>query len=334
MEKISVHSTDSHADSHPPSTSEGKSRLQKIIQSISAENDIEYKESSNKKTDSSAENISVHSTHSHADSHLSSISDGETKLEENVRSSSTEMNDETKDSSNKKTDIPTKIISAHSTDSNAGSHLSSSSDEEKEFEENLPLGITENVVETRNSFKDKIDSSVENISVSSTPSNADSHLSSSSDEKLGVEKNGPTGTVEDNVQIVDTSDSKTYAEAVKDSSSSTKSSSDDQVSSDSKENLNEVNKDTNDTSDINGEADETVESLIEGISDGINKVARQLSKGLSYDKSSTESLKEFEEFERKSVKSGSSLESDITAKLAEPGLIPPPDAIENWYVVW
>ena len=335
VEKISVHSTDSHTDSHPPSPSEGKSRLQKIIQSISTENDIENKESFNKKTDSSVENISVHSTDINANGHVSSSSDGESRLKENGPFGSTEKNAASSDTSNKKTNSSVENISIHSTDSHKNSHLTSSSEEEKRIEEIVPSNGAENKVVIKNSSNDKIDSSVENISTSSTHSHAGSQLSSSSDEKPTAEENFPTSTVENNVKIVDAADSKTDGETeLKDASSSIESSSDNQVSSDSKENLNEVNPDTNDRSDINGQADETIESLIEGISDGINKVARQLSKGLSYDKSSTESLKEFEEFERKSVKSGSSLESDITAKLAEPGLIPPPDAIENWYVVW
>ena len=68
----------------------------------------------------------------------------------------------------------------------------------------------------------------------------------------------------------------------------------------------------------------TVESLIDDLSDGINKVARQLSQGLSFDADAKESL------DSQSRKSGSSLDSDMTNKLAQPNLVPP-DVIANWY---
>ena len=75
---------------------------------------------------------------------------------------------------------------------------------------------------------------------------------------------------------------------------------------------------------IDGPDVTAIENLIDDISNGINKVANQLSTGLSFDKDSKESL------DSHSHKSVSSLESDMTAKLAQPSLVPP-DVISNWY---
>ena len=76
---------------------------------------------------------------------------------------------------------------------------------------------------------------------------------------------------------------------------------------------------------IDGPDVTAIESLIDDISNGINKVANQLSHGLSFDKDSKE-----ESVDNHSQKSVSSLESDMTAKLAQPSLVPP-DIISNWY---
>ena len=66
-----------------------------------------------------------------------------------------------------------------------------------------------------------------------------------------------------------------------------------------------------------------IKDLVQEISNGIHKVAAELSKGLSLSKDTSEDKNSI------SSKSDSSLSSDMTAKLAQADLIPP-DVITNW----
>ena len=62
--------------------------------------------------------------------------------------------------------------------------------------------------------------------------------------------------------------------------------------------------------------------MIDDIKDGINKVANQLSQGMSFEEDNENKV------ESPSERSLSSLESDMAAKLAQPDLVPP-DVISN-----
>ena len=93
---------------------------------------------------------------------------------------------------------------------------------------------------------------------------------------------------------------------------------------------------SNSTKEINSPPDaQTNQAVIEGpdvtaiesFVDGINNVARQLSQGLSFDDDTKEEL------DGQSHKSDSSLDSNMTAKLAQPNLVPP-DVIANWYNIY
>ena len=64
-----------------------------------------------------------------------------------------------------------------------------------------------------------------------------------------------------------------------------------------------------------------IEYMIDDIKDGINKVAHQLSQGMSFEEEKTKG----DSSDSQSEKSLSSLESDMAAKLAQPGLVPPDD---------
>ena len=64
--------------------------------------------------------------------------------------------------------------------------------------------------------------------------------------------------------------------------------------------------------------------MIDDIKDGINKVAHQLSHGMSFDENNLKG----DNSDSHSQKSLSSLESDMAAKLAQPDLVPP-DVISN-----
>jgi len=64
-----------------------------------------------------------------------------------------------------------------------------------------------------------------------------------------------------------------------------------------------------------------IEYMIDDIKDGINKVAHQLSQGMSFEEDKTKG----DSSDSQSEKSLSSLESDMAAKLAQPDLVPPDD---------
>ena len=100
-----------------------------------------------------------------------------------------------------------------------------------------------------------------------------------------------------------------------------------QASSHSQQGLNSLNDEQTNQAGTEKPGVTGIEGLVDELSKGINKVAAELSRGLSVDKDTKEGR------DNLSNKSDSSLDSNMAAKLAQANLVPP-DVIAIGYVVY